>query len=93
MISLDNSHTSKTEAKSSVSLLSDTKDDRSSLSFSELLKGIKLQADKKNDVLVLKLDDEVSQSKEDTKSLSKIDSSNSLMPSYSEIKLLPCIIL
>jgi hypothetical protein len=87
MISLDNSHTSKTEAKSSVSLLSDTKDDRSSLSFSELLKGIKLQADKKNDVLVLKLDDEVSQSKEDTKSLSKIDSLLSLLKNDEEEKL------
>jgi len=83
MISLDNSTTSKTEVKSSSSLLSTSKDEsESTLSFSELLKGIKLKGESKeieDGVLILNTEDEKLVTKEDDKSLSKNDALLSLL--------------
>ncbi len=83
MISLDNSTTSKTEVKSSSSLLSTSKDEsESTLSFSELLKGIKLKGESKeieDGILILNTEDEKLVIKEDEKSLSKNDALLSLL--------------
>jgi len=82
MISLDNSTTSKADVKSSASLLSTGKDkSESTLSFSELLKGIKLKGDSKTEdgVLVLNLEDKKLDVKTDEKSLSKNDALLSLL--------------
>jgi len=83
MISLDNSTTSKTEVKSSSSLLSTGKDnEKSNLSFSELLKGIKLKGESKDiedGVLVLNIEDDKLSTKKDEKSLSKNDALLSLL--------------
>ena len=83
MISLDNSTTSKTEVKSSSSLLSTSKDEsESTLSFSELLKGIKLKGESKeieDGILILNTEDEKLVTKEDDKSLSKNDALLSLL--------------
>ena len=83
MISLDNSTTSKTEVKSSSSLLSTSKDEgKSTLSFSELLKGIKLKGESKDiedGVLILNTEDDKLSNKKDEKSLSKNDALLSLL--------------
>jgi len=82
MISLDNSTTSKADVKSSASSLSTSKDEsESTLSFSELLKGIKLKGDSKTEdgVLVLNLEDKKLDVKTDEKSLSKNDALLSLL--------------